>query len=146
MKKLLFAVYLGAIIIGTTVLAMAATISENDSTQPRDRLGAPVGEGIRVSAQFDGKIMPTEDSKNPYYEWVESIIANAMRDPAFFATLDVANQNFINFINSLDTADREAFLAANKLPADTNDNDLCQRCHKPVDWRKDFSEPPIPVF
>ena len=162
MKKLLCIVSLSAILLGTTVPAMAAVVSENDSTQPR---GAPEGEvnvagqsldpiteGFRAPARFDGEITPNEDSKNPYRDWVGSIMANAMRDPGFMATLNVANQDLINFINSLNPADRAAFLAANKLPTDAGDDllpvaaDLCLRCHTPAGWLEGHSEPQTDAF
>ena len=153
MKKLLFAVYLGAIIVGTTVMAMAATVSGNDSTHPGERPVPPIIEGSLVSAKFESNIKQTGDLINPYHEWVGSIIANAMRDPAFLATLDVTYQDFINFINSLDSADRQAFLGANNLPDNSNDEDLlqseadvCLHCHTPAGWGKDYSELPIAAF
>ena len=147
MKKLLFFVSLAAIFLGSTVPAMTAAISKNDSTQPR---GAstdvendagqsldPIIDGFRAPIRFDGEITPNEDSKNPYRDWVGSIMANAMRDPGFMATLNVANQDLINFINSLSDEDRAAFLEANKLPPDAGDDllpvaaDLCLRVPYP---------------
>lgn len=149
MKKSLFAVYLGAIIVGTTVIAMAATISGNDSSHPGERPAPPIIEGGLVAARFE----QTGNLTNPYHEWIGSIIANAMRDPALLASLDVTYQDFINFINSLDSADRQALLAANMQPDNSNNKhllpagaDVCQRCHTPAGWRKDYSELPIAAF
>jgi hypothetical protein len=69
------------------------------------------------------------------------------------ASLDVTYQDFINFINSLDSADRQAFLAANNLSENFNNEDFlpagadaCQRCHTPVGWRKDYFELPVAAF
>ena len=162
MRRLLFAVYLGVVIIATTVLAMAAAVSENDSTQPRgaetgfvNEAGQsldPVEDGFRAPARFDGEITPTEDSKNPYRHWVGSIMANAMRDPAFMATLNVANKDFINFLNSLDDEDHAAFLVANNLPADATEDilpmvtHLYQRNQTPVGWQEVHAESPASAF
>ena len=153
MKKLLFAVYLGAIIVGTTVMVMAATVSGNDSVHHRKKSAAPLIESSPVSAKFANNIKQTGNLTNPYHEWIGSIIANAMRDPAFLASLDVTYQDFINFINSLDSADRQAFLGANNLPESFNNEDLlpagtdvCLRCHTPAGWLKDYSELPIAAF
>ncbi len=160
MKKI-FLISLLMIIFGIPVIALGAAISDDDSTQPRGAAVTggvldPIVDGFRAPARFDGDITPNEDSTNPYRDWLGSIMANATRDPAFFATLNVANQDLINLINSLGPADLAAFLEANILPADldlVNDEDLlpvaadiCLRCHSPVGWMEAHSEPPTPAF
>jgi hypothetical protein len=99
MKKQLFFITLTMICFGINQIAIGAVLSEDDSTQPR---GAPVDlvngatppqsldsivDGFRAPARFDGEITPNEDSKNPYRDWAGSIMANAMRDPAFLQLL-----------------------------------------------------------
>jgi len=172
------------VILAVPALLMAAAISDFDSTQPR---GAPVGlvndqnqsldpvtDGFRAPARFDGEITPLEDSKNPYRDWLGMTMANAARDPAFFATLNVANEDFINFIKFLPDADLNDFLVNQGLADDvfrdangvfqcvpTSQHcldaggpenilpvaaDLCLRCHSPVGWMEGHSEPPTTVF
>ncbi|NQV01005.1 MAG: hypothetical protein HQ542_00020, partial [Bacteroidia bacterium] len=161
MKKLLFVCSLSVIFLGTTVSAMAAAVSENDSTQPRGAATGtnaagqtldPITEGFRAPVRFDSEVFRGGILRNLYEEWAGSIMANAMRDPAFMATLNVANQDLINYVNTLAPIDRAAFLLANKLPADADDDllpvaaDLCLRCHTPVGWMEGHSEPTTPAF
>jgi hypothetical protein len=184
MKKLLL-ISLIPVILGFAMHAFGAAITENDSTQPR---GAPtegtyngdgqpldpVMEGFRAPARFDGEITPEEDSKNPYRDWLGSIMANATRDPGFFSTLNVANQDVIELIRSLSDSDLATFLAANKLDSDIYRDaggdfqclpasvecpkadspedllpvaaDLCLRCHSAVGWMEAHSEPSTSSF
>jgi hypothetical protein len=84
---------------------MAQGITGHDSTQPR---GA--NEGILNQAGQD--LSPVSDGfRSPAYravthagaykEWAGTMMANAMRDPAFFATLSVANADIIRLLNNL---------------------------------------------
>lgn len=161
---------LGHILVIALLLAPgfihAAAITEFDSTQPR---GAPAGvdndqnqpldpivEGFRSAARFGNA------ADNFYGQWAGSIMTYAMRDPSFVATLNVANQDFINFINSLSDADLAKFLQDSKLDADNIQRaangrlqpehllpvtaDFCLRCHAPVGWLEARSEPPSSHF
>ncbi|MEA3275063.1 MAG: cytochrome c3 family protein [Pseudomonadota bacterium] len=152
--------FVGAVLLAMAVPGWSAAVTEDDSTQPR---GAPPGvnddgqvldpiiEGFRAPAQFEGFILPGEDH-NFYEEWVGSMMGNTIRDPAFFATLNVANQDFIDYVNSLSADDRAQLLEDLKLPPDADEEllpvtaDLCLRCHAPAGWLEGHSEPPTPSF
>lgn len=95
----------------------AANITDSDSTQPRGFGGpldiinpdacangpvlndqgqdlCPMIEGI-MSPQFHASVGgQTED----FNDWKGMMMGNSARDPAFFATLNVANQDFINLL------------------------------------------------
>jgi hypothetical protein len=180
--KLSIVTFLAATLFCLPRLALGATITENDSTQPRGALEGnvndqgqpldPILEGFRAPARFDGEITPEEDSKNPYRDWTGSIMANATRDPAFFATLNVANHDLINLVKSLSDPALADFLAANGLDGDVHRDaegnfqclsdecleadspedllpiagDLCLRCHTPAGWMEAHSEPPTTSF
>jgi hypothetical protein len=173
-----------AVIFGIAVLAIGAAISENDSTQPRgaptgtvnsqDQPLDPVEDGFRAPARFDREFEGEFDSRNPYRDWVGGLMANATRDPGFFATLNVANRDLIEFIRHLSDEDLATFLAANKLDGDVervggvggdfeclSDEcieasspedllpvaaDLCLRCHTPAGWMEAHSEPATAAF
>ncbi len=155
------------LVIVTVVLA--AVITENDSTQPRGtplfnknnqrgQLLDPIEDGFR-SAAFRG-----QEQDEIYENWAGMMMANAMRDPAFFAQLSVANADVIKLINSLPgepddpATELGEFLAANNLNQDIFRDpatgllepeellpftaDLCIRCHSPVGWLEGRSEPP----
>jgi hypothetical protein len=87
--------------------AESAGLTDFDSTQPRgfnellcifnatvvNDQGqdlCPVEEGFRAPQRVG------EGTK--YHEWSGTMMANATRDPAFFSTLAVANQDFINLL------------------------------------------------
>jgi hypothetical protein len=165
--KLLWAVGLICSLLGFPADGSAAAITELDSTQPRGATPAPdperspslrpVTDGFRAPAYW------ANEHDAEYADWVGTIMANATRDPAFFATLSVANQDLIDLIASLPGEPEDpssplgAFLKANKLGADirrAEDGslgpeellpiaaDLCLRCHSPVGWLEAHSEPP----
>lgn len=76
-----------------------------DSTRPR---GAPEGvfneAGQDLSPVVNGFKSPAyraDEHGKEYKQWAGTIMANAMRDPAFFATLSVANQDMIKLINNI---------------------------------------------
>ncbi|MEW6220748.1 MAG: hypothetical protein AB1634_14620 [Thermodesulfobacteriota bacterium] len=121
---------------------------------------APITDGFRAPARFD-------TPEGFYRDWAGNIMANAIRDPGFFATLSVANQDLITFINSLPGQPNQPrsplgrFLRANKLEKDIyraadgslqpEDKlpvaaDICLRCHSPVGWLEAHSEPPTAAF
>jgi hypothetical protein len=92
-------------LVATSEAGMAQGITRHDSTQPR---GA--NEGILNQAGQD--LSPVTDGfRSPAYravtqvkeykEWAGTMMANAMRDPAFFATLSVANADIIKLLNNL---------------------------------------------
>jgi hypothetical protein len=170
------------VIFGIVGLAFGAAISGNDSTQPRGaivetnsqgQLLDPIIDGFRAPARFDLEFEGEFDGKNPYRDWVGGLMANATRDPGFFATLNVANRDLIEFIRYLSDSDLAAFLAANQLQNDVSrdggiggtfkcisskceaDNaedllpvaaDLCLRCHTPAGWMEAHSEPATSSF
>jgi hypothetical protein len=160
-KKTALAVMLWVPLTMAANPSSAAAITEDDSTQPR---GAPVGsvndQGQSLDPIISGFIAPAyytganapDPGINHYRNWVGSMMGNTGRDPAFFAALNIANQDVIDYVKSLSPTDREAFLAANKLPSDATDDllpvvaDLCLRCHFPVGWLEGHSEPQTPAF
>jgi hypothetical protein len=129
MKKKWLTIIITLIHLGAAMPAMGAVVSENNSTQPR---GAgtegtfnsqgqpldPVIDGFRAPVRYDHEYSGEFDSRNPYRDWVGGLMANANRDPGFFATLNVANRDLIEFIRSLSDSDLNAFLVANKLEND----------------------------
>lgn len=159
------------IILAMISFAFGAVITENDSTQPRGAPAAtnsagqnlsPIVQGFRSPAfrgQFDIEL---------HREWAGMMMAYSMRDPGAFATLNVANQDFINYANSFpgDPADPNSevyqFLASLKLEQDVTTRnaagklqpanklpvpaDWCLRCHAPVGWLEAHSEPPTSYF
>jgi hypothetical protein len=79
-------------------------ITGHDSTRPR---GAPESvsnkAGQDLSPVIHGFKAPANrasENRKEYREWAGMMMANAMRDPAFFATLSVANQDIIKLVNN----------------------------------------------
>ena len=163
------AILLGGIPLLIVTVVLAAVITENDSTQPRGtplhnttnqrgQLLDPIVDGFRAAA-FRG-----QEQDEIYHNWSGMMMANASRDPAFFAQLSVANHDIIELINSMpgepDDPNTELgeFLVDNKLDQDIFRDpdtgrlepeellpftaDLCIRCHSPVGWLEGRSEPP----
>jgi hypothetical protein len=161
---------LGACALVIAGAAGAATVSNQDSTQPR---GAPLGlvnahgqsldpitDGFRAPARFGA--VAGEEGQTIYDAWAGSIMAWSMRDPSFFAALNVANQDFINYLNSLPGAvnDPGTPLGQTLRTLGLADDvtkvggrlqpehllpvaaDLCLRCHTPGGWLEGRSEPP----
>ena len=148
--------------------ALAAVFTEHDSTQPR---GAPLVNAFNDHGQLldpivDGFRAPAFRARAQseiYRDWAGMIMANASRDPAFYATLSVANRDLIKYINSLPGKPRDIktplgkFLADQRLDFDISRDrktkklepeellpvvaDLCLRCHSPVGWLEGHSEP-----
>jgi hypothetical protein len=103
----------------------------------------PIEDGFRSPARFPGV---------EYTEWSGNIMSHAMRDPSFFAALNVANRDFINLLEHVDNGG--AFPPLTDLGAETIPallgraeqdqavvGDFCLRCHSPVGWLEGFSEP-----
>jgi hypothetical protein len=155
------------LLLGSVGDTRAAAITEEDSTQPRgfaegrrnDRGQAldPIVEGFRSPAYW------AKDQADQYEDWAGSMMANATRDPAFYAAVSIANRDLIQLINSLPgepddpASELGAFLEQNKLAGDIRRApdgtlqpeallpvaaDLCLRCHSPVGWMEAHSEPP----
>ena len=158
-------------------LVLPAAITEFDSTQPR---GAPTGvvndqgqvtdpivEGFRAPARFPAPGAGLPGSGDPFYQdWLGSMMAYSIRDPSFFATLNVANQDFINFLNSLPGDPMDASTTLGEVLQDLKLHreisrvngrlqpeellpvtaDFCLRCHAPVGWLEAHSEPPSDAF
>ncbi|MCH6564196.1 MAG: hypothetical protein IH800_17450, partial [Myxococcales bacterium] len=100
------AILLGGIPLLIVTVVLAAVITENDSTQPRGtplhnttnqrgQLLDPIVDGFRAAA-FRG-----QEQDEIYQNWAGMMMANARRDPAFFAQLSVANHDIIELINSM---------------------------------------------
>ncbi|MCG7916581.1 MAG: hypothetical protein N0E37_02350, partial [Candidatus Thiodiazotropha taylori] len=79
-------------------LSFATGITATDSTQPRGaapgvnldgQILDPIVDGFRNPARFPG---PEHD------DWAGGIMAQAARDPAFYAALNIANRDFINLL------------------------------------------------
>ena len=105
-RDLLLAI-VGLLLLFNPSLVRSAGLTDFDSTQPRgfnellcifnatvvNDQGqdlCPVEEGFRAPQRVG------EGTK--YHEWSGMMMANATRDPSFFSTLSVANQDFINFL------------------------------------------------
>jgi hypothetical protein len=163
---------LGLLLVGLPVLGRAAAITDEDSTQPRGaaledarneagQLLDPIVDGFRAPA-FRANLQ--DDS---YTDWAGTMMANATRDPAFFAAMSIANRDIIEFVNTLpgDPQDPDtplgAFLASNQIAGDVSRGpdgrlqpedllpitaDLCLRCHTPPGWMEAHSEPPSKRF
>ena len=112
----------GAVLLGTfAVLACAAAAQvalsgdfTGNGTQP------PLTHEIQDPGTCQGchGDFDTQSNHEPYPTWAGSMMANASRDPLFWAALDVAN---------------------NDLPGV---GDFCLRCHVPTAWLAGRSEPP----
>ncbi|MBI5388655.1 MAG: hypothetical protein HZA90_28675 [Verrucomicrobia bacterium] len=169
--------------LGATVVALclsgsapAALLNDdttrNDSTQPR---GTPPGvnaAGQDLSPLIHGFLAPAHraqfseggEALSAYFDWSGTIMGNAIRDPGFFSTLNVANKDFINYLNGLfrstsasDQAAGAALLASLGLDDEVTftpatglqpeallpmTGDFCLRCHSPGGWLEGQSEPP----
>jgi len=102
--KILLSGFSILILLGISVTAVAMVVSGQDSTQPRGSK-----EGISNSAKqdlspvvqgFAASATNAVETKGDYENWAGMMMANAMRDPAFFATLSVANRDMINLLNN----------------------------------------------
>jgi len=160
------------LLLGLPVLAHAAAITDEDSTQPR---GAPLENARNEGGQLldpivDGFRAPAFRAnlqEDTYTDWAGTMMANATRDPAFFAALSVANRDIIDFANSLPGDPKDpatplgAFLQRIQLAGDVSrgpdgrlqpedllpvTGDLCLRCHTPPGWMEAHSEPPSKSF
>ncbi len=167
LRRLRTLVLYGVPLVIVTVV-IAAVITKNDSTQPR---GTPLFNANNQRGQlldpivdgFRGPAFRGQEQDEIYENWAGMMMANASRDPAFFAQLSVANHDIIELINSMEgepddpETDLGKFLRDNKLDKDIFRDpgtlrlepedllpftaDLCIRCHSPVGWLEGRSEP-----
>ncbi|UCD36176.1 MAG: hypothetical protein JSU90_04930 [Nitrospiraceae bacterium] len=86
---------------------MAAAITEFDSTQPRGFAEGRCSPGGYILNEQGLDLCPADDGfgapqrvgeSGTYRDWAGSIMANAARDPSFFATVSVSNKDFLNFL------------------------------------------------
>jgi hypothetical protein len=90
----------GLLVVELPLLGRAAAVSDDDSTQPR---GAPLENARNAGGQLldpiiDGFRAPAFRAslqEDTYTDWAGTMMANATRDPAFFATLSIANRYII---------------------------------------------------
>ena len=108
---LLGAAAAAALLAGSGVLAGGLT--PNGTQPPLTNAILTPGDCTACHADYDG-----DDHVEPYDTWAGSMMANAARDPLFWAALDVAN---------------------NDVPGA---GDYCLRCHMPSGWLAGRSEPP----
>jgi len=165
------ALFVSAALLFLPMNNFAAVLTGSDSTQPRGTPASPnnpgtIVDGFYAPAQSAGNIAPNEGD-DFYKDWSGSMMANAARDPAFFAAMNSANHDIIRYFKSLPDADFAQLLLDLKLDKDllrtangtlkcisdacrsANDPedllpvtaDLCLRCHAPVGWLEAHSEP-----
>ncbi|MEW8253248.1 MAG: hypothetical protein AB2747_02720 [Candidatus Thiodiazotropha taylori] len=136
-------------------LSFATGITATDSTQPRGaapgvnldgQILDPIVDGFRNPARFPG---PEHD------DWAGGIMAQAARDPAFYAALNIANRDFINLLEHVNLGGdippltELGFSTALELLGKAENEqavvgDFCLRCHSPAGWLEGFSEPTTP--
>jgi hypothetical protein len=160
------AIFFLAILLIVPTISWSAVVTEHDSTQPRGSATGvyneqyqpldPIREGFHAPAS-----RASMRQGSLFHDWAGMTMANATRDPSFYATVSVANKDVINFANALFQTNPSAaidLLKALKLEKDiafdpaTNRlqpeakipvaADLCLRCHSPVGWMEAHSEPP----
>jgi hypothetical protein len=96
-------------------IAQAATTVPNDIKQPGTQpLEIPALDPVGNCAQCHGNYDPAVE---PYHNWIGSMMAQAGRDPIFWATHAIAEQDF------------------------DGSGDLCLRCHTPKGWLDGRSTP-----
>ena len=130
----------------------ATSITELDSTQPRGSAPGVNPDGQVLDPIVDGFRSPARFPGIEYNDWAGGIMSHAMRDPAFFAALNVANQDFIDLLAHVGAGGVYpplTDLGASTIPQliglqeDQQPvvGDFCLRCHSPVGWLEGFSEP-----
>ena len=135
--------------------SFATNITESDSTQPRGSAPGINGDGQILDPIFDGFRSPARFPGVEFDDWSGSIMAHAMRDPSFFAALNVANRDFINLLEHVELGGDFpplTELGETTIPtllgldetAQPVVGDFCLRCHSPVGWLEGFSEPANP--
>ncbi len=111
------------LVFSTPGSLMANVLTDFDSTQPRGFMENSCGYGLEVlndqgqdlCAVKEGFRAPQRlGDGNHYRDWAGMTMGNAARDPAFFATTYVANNDFINLIyaavaKGIDTFNQDLF-------------------------------------
>jgi hypothetical protein len=133
-------------------LSFATSITESDSTQPRGSAQGVNADGQVLDPVFDGFRSPARYPGIIYDEWAGGIMAHAARDPSFYATMNVANRDFINLLEHVSQGgdippltDLGLSTALDLLGKSEEEQavvgDFCLRCHSPAGWMEGFSEP-----
>lgn len=122
--RIVFGVALGAALLLAgvyTVLAQTPPPPSQDplvrmpGTQPNEITLLPASTCLACHADYDLDV-------EPGFNWMGSMMAQAARDPLYWATMTVAAQDSVWAIGS------------------TNATDLCLRCHMPKGWLEGRSE------
>ncbi len=113
---------LGLFVFAAAGLVIAATIVPTEIEQP----GTQPGEGNGFSDSCNCHDVPANPQLAPVEGWRGSMMSQAMRDGLFWATVAIAEQDF------LPGADPAARGGA---------GDLCLRCHGPRGWLDGHSTP-----
>ena len=98
---------LAFVLLVSPLFLKAAVITDFDSTQPRgfNQLLCIFNATVRNDQGQD--LCPVEEGfmapqrvgeGTKYHDWSGMMMANATRDPSFFSSLSVANQELINFL------------------------------------------------
>jgi len=116
------AVFVSAALLFLPMNNFAAVLTGSDSTQSRGTPASPnnpgtIVDGFYAPANSGGNIAPNEGD-NFYKDWSGSMMANAARDPAFFAAMNSANHDIIRYFKSLPNTDFAKMLADLKLEND----------------------------
>jgi hypothetical protein len=120
---------LGAVLVGTGVLALAglagAWTPKPVANDPLVRMpGSQTNQGITLDAASTCSNCHAGFATAPEDRWRGSMMAQAARDPLFWAALTVAAQDSIWALGNPNAAD------------------LCIRCHSPGGWLGGRSDPP----
>ncbi len=121
MRHFIFAITFVAVAGLIVAAALAPPAIKEPGTQPEDNV-APFSHPASCSCH-SGTINPQLE---PVHTWQGSMMSHAMRDPLYWATVAIAEQDF------LPGSDPETRGGA---------GDLCLRCHGPNGWLQGRSEP-----
>jgi hypothetical protein len=120
-RSIALACFIAALVVALPLVFAAQTVPtdiELPGTQP--------GEGPAISASCSCHYGTDTPEFEPGFGWEGGMMANAMKDPIFWATVAIAEQDF------LPGADPTTRGGA---------GDLCLRCHGPAGWMAGRSEP-----
>ncbi len=107
----------GAIFLGSGLVLLAGPFTQRGTQPPLTHPISPPGFSACRSCHY-GYSTETQPTHEPFDSWAGSMMANASRDPIFWAALDVANRDVPGI------------------------GDFCLRCHVPTGWYSGRSEPP----
>jgi hypothetical protein len=122
LSRLSSAVAVSAALVVFVSLVLAADTVPTDVEQP----GTQPGEGPAISTNCSCHYGTENPEIEPGYGWEGGMMSLAMKDPIFWATVAVAEQDFLP---GADPATRGGV------------GDLCLRCHGPTGWRNGNSTP-----